>query len=69
MSNWDEIDFTVQQGWQCPVCHRIYSPMTAMCFYCGSQETVTTKDTITFAKKFISDEIHSLAKEFRRDET
>lgn len=21
-----------QQGWQCPICKRVYSPMTAMCY-------------------------------------
>ena len=31
-----------QQGWQCPICKRVYSPTTAMCYYCGSRETVTT---------------------------
>lgn len=24
----------VQQGWQCPSCKRVYSPSTALCFYC-----------------------------------
>lgn len=51
------------QGWQCPVCGRVYSPTTPMCFYCGNMETITTtnftinpktdyahKDTITKAK-------------------
>ena len=40
-----------QQGWQCPVCKRVYSPMTSMCLYCGKQETVSaetnTKDFAT----------------------
>ena len=31
-----------QQGWQCPICGRVYSPITAMCFYCGNQKTVLT---------------------------
>lgn len=32
-----------QQGWQCPVCGRIYSPTTMMCFYCGNKtETKST---------------------------
>ena len=30
------------QGWQCPVCHRVYSPTTPMCFSCGNEEIVTT---------------------------
>lgn len=24
----------IPQGWQCPVCHRVYSPTTPMCFNC-----------------------------------
>ena len=30
------------QGWQCPICKRVYSPMTPMCLYCGGLETTTT---------------------------
>ena len=26
-----------QQGWQCPICKRVYSPSTMMCFYCGGE--------------------------------
>lgn len=33
-----------QQGWQCPICGRVYSPTTAMCFYCGNQKTVLTTE-------------------------
>ena len=31
-----------QQGWQCPICKRVYSPFTPCCFVCGNVETVTT---------------------------
>ena len=32
-----------QQGWQCPICGRVYSPTTPMCYYCGANShTVTT---------------------------
>ena len=24
------------QGWQCPLCKRVYSPYTPMCYYCGN---------------------------------
>lgn len=27
----------VQQGWQCPICKRVYSPSTALCFYCPAE--------------------------------
>ena len=26
----------VQQGWQCPICKRVYAPSIPMCFYCGN---------------------------------
>lgn len=45
-SNAIEVDFGVQQGWQCPVCKRVYSPTTIMCICCGNTEPVTsTGDT------------------------
>lgn len=33
--------FGAMQGWQCPICKRVYSPFTQMCSYCGNQETRT----------------------------
>lgn len=30
------------QGWQCPICKRVYSPFTHMCLYCGGKEVTTT---------------------------
>lgn len=35
-------EIPVQQGWQCPICKRIYSPTTFMCFYCGGDKTETS---------------------------
>lgn len=32
---------SAQQGWQCPVCKRVYSPLTSMCLYCGGSYTPT----------------------------
>ena len=48
-----------QQGWQCPICKRVYSPTTPMCFYCGQEsKTVTTTDfTFVADKPIIPDEI------------
>ena len=37
-----EFNGFAQQGWQCPVCHRVYSPTTPMCYYCGNYETTTS---------------------------
>ncbi len=34
--------FNVMQGWQCPICKRVYSPFTHMCLHCGNQETQPT---------------------------
>lgn len=31
-----------QQGWQCPICKRVYSPFTPWCLICGNAETYTT---------------------------
>lgn len=33
------------QGWQCPICKRVYSPFTLMCPYCGGNEVITTTTT------------------------
>lgn len=44
-----EFDFPKfpQQGWQCPICHRVYSPITPMCYYCGNEKYTTTTGTAT----------------------
>lgn len=45
MYNPDYINWA-PQGWRCPVCGRVYSPTTPMCFYCSNQEgTVQTTGT------------------------
>lgn len=41
MSNWDNINFA-QQGWQCPICHAIWSPTTPMCYNCTGKEKTYT---------------------------
>ena len=43
----DMFDSHVAQGWQCPVCRRVYSPTTPMCWYCGNEST-STSNTFTF---------------------
>ena len=37
---------TAAQGWVCPICGRVYSPSTPMCFYCqnNGQTNVITSD-------------------------
>ena len=39
------INIPVQQGWQCPICKRVYSPTIPMCFYCGSGGNTTMEIT------------------------
>lgn len=39
-----------QQGWQCPICKRVYSPFTQMCFYCGGKEASTINKPPTIAR-------------------
>lgn len=31
-----------QQGWQCPICKRVYSPLQPMCMYCGNENIKTS---------------------------
>lgn len=35
-------DFSVRQGWQCPLCKRVYSPFTPVCSYCGGEAIIKT---------------------------
>ena len=38
-----------QQGWQCPIFGRVYSPTTIMCLYCGNEkESISTTYTIDY---------------------
>lgn len=39
------------QGWQCPICHRVYSPSTFMCYYCVDRETTMATNTTYEQKK------------------
>lgn len=44
MSEWHSVDFA-PQGWQCPICKRVYSPTTPMCYYCGNDVLCTVSST------------------------
>ena len=48
---------TVMQGWQCPICKRVYSPFTHICTYCGNREveTITLPNTGGFVQEQSSD--------------
>ncbi len=49
------LDLTVQQGWQCPVCKRIYSPSVDMCKYCGNKECIASEDSTPSARNPVYD--------------
>lgn len=36
-----------QQGWQCPICKRVYSPSTSRCYYCGGESKISTNTSTT----------------------
>ena len=45
-----------QQGWQCPICKRVYSPFTPMCYCCGAEgitrtSTGTSSDWVKHQKE------------------
>lgn len=42
----DEFYFA-QQGWQCPICKRVYSPFTPMCYNCGGENSTSTMTRYT----------------------
>ena len=37
----------IEQGWQCPLCKRIYAPSTPMCPYCGGNMKVKTTTSVS----------------------
>ena len=40
----------VNKGWQCPICGRVYSPTTPMCFYCGKEINATATQTRSYSE-------------------
>lgn len=41
MTREEQIIKNVMQGWQCPICKRVYSPFVRMCTYCSNREVET----------------------------
>lgn len=37
-----EYEMCASQGWQCPICKRVYSPTTPWCYFCGGKSTTTS---------------------------
>lgn len=46
----DDYNFA-QQGWQCPICKRVYSPLTMMCYYCGAECTIKTSTSTEYKEE------------------
>jgi len=43
------VKMPAQQGWQCPICGRVYSPTTIMCLCCGNEkESISNTYTIDY---------------------
>ena len=46
------VKMPAQQGWQCPICGRVYSPTTMMCLMClyrgNKKESISTTYTIDY---------------------
>lgn len=43
MSDWDRIGFA-PQGWQCPICKRVYAPFVSECINCGRFNVTVNTD-------------------------
>lgn len=41
MCDYEVPGFGVQQGWQCPICKRVYAPFVSECINCGRFDVVT----------------------------
>ena len=35
-----------EQGWQCPICKRVYNPRQEMCLFCGQEEKKQTLNNL-----------------------
>lgn len=40
----------VNKGWQCPVCERVYSPSTPICFSCNNKQECVDENLVPFDK-------------------
>ena len=48
----NEQNLFAPQGWQCPICKRVYSPTTPMCYYCGDERSNSTVSTNTIQNEY-----------------
>lgn len=59
-----QYNMSINKGWQCPICGRVYSPTTPMCFYCkGNSQSIPT--TININTQSNSNKSETNAKEHR----
>ena len=49
MYGFGAVPMYVPQGWQCPICKRVYSPMTPSCYFCPEKMDITITTTATNA--------------------
>lgn len=56
------------QGWQCPICKRVYSPTYPWCIFCGNESVTTTTTTTIPIQNNPSDysNINDLMSEFMK---
>lgn len=40
----------VNKGWQCPICERVYSPSTPICFSCNNKQECVDENLVPFDK-------------------
>lgn len=46
MCDYEVPGFGVPQGWQCPICKRVYAPFVSECFNCGRSDVVVNTESI-----------------------
>lgn len=58
--------FGAPQGWQCPICKRVYSPFTPMCYHCSNSsfklDVTCTEKPLTEASNQILNDLTAFAK-------
>ena len=49
----NEFECFAPQGWQCPICKRVYAPSTPWCYFCGGETTVSTNTKHISTQDFV----------------
>lgn len=61
----NQINLMAQQGWQCPLCYRVYSPTTPMCFTCNQPTKATIQSPPVPPESFTQEEVRQVIKKIR----